>query len=145
MMMHLGIVALVLQTTTLNTLQNDSLRETILSEEKKVVEAIKQKDTATLKELLAHEVYSVTPDGGRLSGAEKAKSLESFELAAYSISDAQLVEVTDDVAILTYKFTMTVGPDVRDSPTTTLFATSTWAKRDGRWMAVFYQETPTKD
>jgi hypothetical protein len=46
------------------------------------------------------------------------------------------------VAILTYRFSWTGGDPGQAPATTTVYATSVWRLRGGKWQSVFYQETP---
>lgn len=124
--------------------RQDSLEETLLSQERKIIEAIQQKDTKTLEAMLADEAFAVTPGGGRQSGAQMLESLDEVTLAEYRISEVKSVQVSKDVGILTYKFTWSGSRGGENVHETTVFATSTWARRDGRWTCVFYQETPVK-
>ena len=55
----------------------------------------------------------------------------------FSIEDAQLLELGDDSAAVTYTFTGRRGEDDYSA-----LMTSTYAERDGRWMLVVHQQTP---
>lgn len=120
----------------------DKLRDTLLTQEKKLIDAINNKDKAAIGELLANEVMSITSSRGRQSKTEIAASLENISFTDYKISDAKTIAVSQDVAILTYKFSWTGGVTGQPATTTSAYATSVWRERDGRWRSVFYQETP---
>ncbi|WP_197532268.1 nuclear transport factor 2 family protein [Symmachiella macrocystis] len=120
------------------------LQKTLLTQESKLIEAIKQQDQATLKMLLSEETFAVTYDGGRQTGQEILRSLEHVTITSYTVTDVKLVQVSPDVGILTYKFRWKGNHGDKKIPLTTVFATSTWALRDGEWRSVFYQETPVK-
>lgn len=120
------------------------LQKTLLAQESKLIEAIKQQDQATLKTLLAEETFAVTYDGGRQAGQDILRSLEQVTITSYTVTEVKLVQVSPDVGILTYKFRWKGSHGDKQIPLTTVYATSTWALRDGKWRSVFYQETPVK-
>jgi hypothetical protein len=142
MKISVAIIVLALLPFDAGVARQDSLQETLLSQERRIIEAIKQKDRESLEAMLAHEVFAVTADGGRQSGAQMLESLNEVTIAEYRVSEVKSVEVSKDVGILTYKFTSRGSRGGEKVPATTVFATSTWAHRDGRWTCVFYQETP---
>lgn len=122
--------------------EETSLRETLLAQEHKLMEAIRQRDEPTIRQLLSQESYAVTAGGGRQTGQQMLTSLDDVTVASYSFSDVEVVEASDTVGILTYRFTWAGSRGDRVVPATTVYATSVWALRDGEWMSVFYQETP---
>ncbi len=121
--------------------EGNKLKQTLLMQEKKITEAIKHKDQKVIKALLHEEAYAITI-AGRQFGAEMIRSLEMLTVDDYEISDVKVVKVSDTVGILTYKYTWSGSYGTEKVPKTTVFATSTWALRDGTWQSVFYQETP---
>ncbi|MCA9101264.1 MAG: DUF4440 domain-containing protein [Planctomycetales bacterium] len=123
----------------------DALQETLLDLEKQVIEAIKRKDKPALKELLSEESFAVTSYGGRQTGAEMLGTLDDVTLTDYSVDDVKLVEISDGAAMLSYQFTWSGGGSGLTGQSTTVYATSVWARRDGTWRSIFYQETPTGD
>lgn len=120
----------------------ESLQDVLLAREKGLVEAIKQKDQSTLQAMLADEAYSVTVGGGRQTGSQTIDNLKAMTIDSYSISDVKTVKVSDRVGILTYKYTWSGSFKGTPVPKMSVFATSTWALRNGKWRSIFYQETP---
>jgi glyoxylase I family protein len=120
----------------------ENVQDELLAQEKKLIAAINKKDSATLRDLLADEIMSITATRGRQTKPEIVAGLERVSFTDYEISDAKTIRVTPDVAILTYNFTWTGGITGRPATTTKSFATSVWQRRDGKWRSVFYQETP---
>ena len=112
---------------------------------RQLVEAIKQKDQPTLNEMIGKEAFAVTPGGGRQTGMQMLRILNEVAISSYRISDVKAVNVSKDVGILTYRFTWSGTRNGVMVPETTVLATSTWARRDGEWTSVFYQETPVSD
>jgi hypothetical protein len=117
------------------------LQSALLAQEKLLIEAIKTKDKPLMAELLAEEAISIT-SRGRQSTREIVDSLEQVSFSDYKISDPKAFAVTRDVAILSYLFSWT-GSSAGEAPTTTtVYASSVWRMRDGKWRSVLYQETP---
>jgi hypothetical protein len=146
-MFRIALVAMGVMLFASDALPQDSLEKTLVTQEKKVLDAIKNKDKSALKELLSDQVYSVTVGRGRLTGEQTIRSISGNELTmtSYRIEDVKTVRVTDDVAILSYKMTWTGSENGKSVPSTTDFATATWALRDGQWKVVFYQDTAGPD
>ena len=124
--------------------QND-LKVTLLGEETKLIEAIKQKDKATLRQMLAEQVLSITAKRGRQTARETIRDLENMTFDSFHLSDANAIAVAPDVAILTYKYTWTGSDAGQDAETTTAYATAVWKRRDRKWRSIFYQETPVTE
>jgi hypothetical protein len=120
----------------------DSFEQSLVAREIELIEAIKQQDRAALKELLGGQAFAVTTDGGRQTEPELQRSLEKCTISSYRMEDVRCVPIGPDVGILTYQYTWAGAYDGQVVPAKTVFATSTWAQRDGEWKSVFYQETP---
>jgi uncharacterized protein (TIGR02246 family) len=131
----------VLMLCTLADAQDDVQKE-LLAQERKLIDAINKKNAVALRELLAEEAMSITASGGRVSKDQIVSGLEKLSFTDYRISDVETVNVSPDVAILTYKFSWTGGVRGKPANRTTAYATSVWKRRDGKWRSVFYQETP---
>ncbi|MEX2169455.1 MAG: nuclear transport factor 2 family protein [Pirellulales bacterium] len=122
------------------TVQNE-LRDALVAQETKLIDAINEKDKAAIGELLADEAMSIT-SRGKHTTKQIIDALEEISFSDYKISDAKAFSVSEDVAILTYTFTWTGESAGQSSRTTTAYATSIWKQTGGGWRSVFYQETP---
>ena len=116
----------------------NELRDALVAQETKLIDAINEKDKAAIGELLADEAMSIT-SRGRHTTKQIIGALDEISFSDYKISDPKAFSVSDDVAILTYTFSWTGD---RAPKTTTVYATSVWKQTDGEWRSVFYQETP---
>jgi hypothetical protein len=103
-------------------------------------EATKNKDIKSLRSLCAQDYVAIISDGSRLTLEDFIALFPVFEVKSYKLSDMRVLPIGPDVAILVYKaktqtaiLGMTVKEDTQHS--------STWARRDGEWRNVFYQET----
>jgi hypothetical protein len=70
--------------------------------------------------------------------------LAAIHIKDYRIDEADLVVLNKDAAVLTYKVVYRVSEDGESFATERLAVSSTWARRGGKWLSVFYQETPRK-
>ena len=105
-----------------------------LSTEKALWELLKAKNYDAFAAFLAPEAIDVEPDGvydkaGTLAGVRRVN------FAGAQLSEFKSVPFDADVELVTYQVKMPgPGPAERHS--------TIWAKRDGKWMAVFHQGTP---
>lgn len=120
----------------------DNVQNELLAQERKLIDAINQKNNAALSRLLADEVTSITSGRGRQSKDQIVSGLEKLSFADYKISDVATIVVSPDVAILTYNFSWTSSVKGKPATKITSYATSVWKRRNGKWRSVFYQETP---
>jgi RNA polymerase sigma factor (sigma-70 family) len=118
----------------------DELVDTLFTMEKQGWEATRRKDAASLRKVHADDFVAILADGSRLTRDEYFAVFPLFEIKSYSLSDAKLLALGPDAAILTYKAdTETVILGETEKGQTQV--SSTWVRRDGKWMNVFYQET----
>jgi hypothetical protein len=141
MLSRFAVCPLALLLFGTNLLAQDNLQDSLLGQERRLIDAINKKDKGGISELLADERVSIT-SRGKQTTADIIRSLERLSFSKYQISEPKAIPVSPDVAILTYKFSWTGGVTGQAPATTTVYASSVWRKRDGKWRSVFYQETP---
>jgi hypothetical protein len=66
--------------------------------------------------------------------ADAASPFRSME-----VSDTQAIALTPESGIVTYRATF---PAANGKPPSTAFVTTVYAKKNGEWKGVFYQQTP---
>ena len=118
----------------------DKLVDTLFAMEKQGWEATKKKDAASLRKVYAEDFVAILADGLCLTRDEYFAVFPLFEIKSYSLSDAKLLALGPDAAILTYKAdteTVILGETEKGR----IQVSSTWVRRDGKRMNVFYQET----
>jgi ketosteroid isomerase-like protein len=141
MLARIGLCLLAILSIAMSAAAQDKLQDTLVAQERKLIDAINRKDTAAISELLADEAMSIT-SRGKQTTKEIIKSLETLSFSKHQISEPKAISVSPDVGILTYKFSWTGGVTGQAPATTAVYATSVWRQRDGKWRSVFYQETP---
>lgn len=103
--------------------------------EKQVWDAIKKKDYDRFASFLAEDQIEVFGWGVN----DKAASVEGIkhaDLSSSVLSDFRMAKISDDVSIVTYM--IKGGGDV---PSKGARASTTWVKRDGKWLAIYHQDT----
>jgi hypothetical protein len=106
-----------------------------VAREKQVWDALKKKDFDRFASFLAEDqlevgAWGVHDKAGSVSGVQQA----DFSKAA--LSDFKMAKVSDDVAIVTYMVKGIGGMSPSGARASTI-----WVKRDGKWLAVYHQDT----
>ena len=125
-------------------IQAEGQLDTLLALEKRVWEAAKKKDADALRRLCTQDYVAILSDGSQLTLNEFCMVFPLFEIQSYSLSDAQVIALGPDAAILLYKAkseTVILGEKEREQTQ----HSSTWVRRNGEWRNVFYQETPIEE
>ena len=122
---------------------DDDVKSTVTSIEKSLWEAWKNHQTQPFEEHLASNTVSVTPNG-MVTGKEaviKEMTTSPCEVRDFSLSDWQVHQMSADTVIVTYKAKQDATCRGNKIPTDVM-STSVYVKKDGKWMAASYQETP---
>jgi hypothetical protein len=109
-----------------------------VAREKQVWDAIKKGDYDRFASFLAEDQIEVFGWGVN----DKAGSIEGIKnanLASGTLSDFKTIKVDDDAVVVTY-----VIKGGGDLPPTGSYGSTAWAKRDGKWLAVYHQDTTIK-
>ena len=134
----LAVVALIpsfaaAQTDTAGTTKQIQAMEQALNA------AIQKGDLNAFKANIGEDAVSM--DGnGPMPIAEFLKEFNQFKVTSFSIDQAKVTFLNDTAAVITYRWTgkgTMMGQPI-PSPT---WASTTWLKRGGKWVAVFHQET----
>ncbi len=117
---------------------DNPLEAMLIAREKEVWELIKKKDGQGFAAYLAEDQLYVNGQGVH-SKAESVKSVMGEGPSDITMDDWKVMMVDKDVAIVTYRVTPKAeacGPEPVVERNTTV-----WAKRGGKWLAVFHQDT----
>jgi len=116
----------------------------IISTEKKLWEAWKNKDTKPFKANLSADSIMVS-DTGVADKATAIKGLESMacEVKSYELSDIKVMFLNSSAALVTYKSTQDATCGGQQVPAA-VWASSAYVMRGGKWLAASHQETPVK-
>jgi uncharacterized protein (TIGR02246 family) len=116
------------------------LEDTLIAREKEVWEAIKTKDLKRFASFLAEDQVYVSSDGVR-SKAETVKNLADSTVPEIKLDDWKVTLIDRDAAIVTYRATATPPACGPETAAPVARNTTVWAKRGGKWLAVFHQDT----
>jgi hypothetical protein len=121
-----------------------ALKDTLEAKVKVEWEALKNKDRKAYAELLADDYEGVENDGrGERTKIQSVNELADENVFNYTLERFKLIPAGPDAALVIYEVTMQFPPrsPVRYSR---VYISALWAKRDGQWKEVHYQETHVK-
>lgn len=114
------------------------MTQMIVDKENEIMNAVKTKNIEQFKENLADDYVGVY-DMGIVGKSDEVQSLNDFTLNDLSMSDQKVTFPTSDVAIITYKAKAS-GSDKGKDFSGTYNVTSTWVKRNGKWVGIEHVE-----
>jgi hypothetical protein len=106
-----------------------------IANEKLVWDALRARNYDAFAGYLAADSINIEPDGV-FDKSGSVKGVSTFDASKYELSDWKTVKFDDDSSLVTC--TVTSGGSSPEKER----HTSIWAKRDGKWLAVFHQGTP---
>jgi hypothetical protein len=100
----------------------------------------KTKNFGGLKEILADD-YTAFFGKNVMNKNDVIRTFQNSIVKSYRLSNIKLKPVSDNVAIIYYELNQDVMDENGDKWTPYVASSATYAKRDGVWKSVFYQET----
>jgi len=118
-------------------------QKVIIATEKKLWEAWKNKNIKLFKATLSADSVMIG-DTGVANKTEALKALEvPCEVKSYELSDLKVTFLNSSAALLTYKSTQDATCGGTQVPAT-VWSSSAYVLRGGKWLAASHQETPAK-
>ena len=118
-------------------------QKVIIAPEKKLWEAWKNKNIKLFKATLSADSVMIG-DTGVANKTEALKALEApCEVKSYELSDLKVTFLNSSAALLTYKSTQDASCGGTQVPAT-VWSSSAYVLRGGKWLAASHQETPAK-
>lgn len=115
-----------------------------IAREKATWDAIKKKDSDAFANLLASDYIEAGGDGV-FDKAGIVAYLKDLTLNEVTFADWKLMPIDKDALLLTYSVTIKGTFKNQAIPPGPYRAGSAWVNRDGKWLAIYYQETlPSK-
>ncbi len=111
----------------------------LIANENKVSEAVAKHDLKTFNDLVAADGASADM-GGFMKVADFTKTFDQVKISAWHIMDPKVMWIDDKSAIVTYTW-MGKGTYMNQPLPETAYASTVWTERNGKWIAVFHQET----
>ena len=114
--------------------------EPFISLETAVWEALANGDGAATRRLLSDDFLGVYTVGFADRAAHVAQLADGPTVSDYSLSEARLMVLSDDMVLLAYRAEFR-RPEEAD-PESVLIS-SIWQEREARWVNIFSQDTPS--
>jgi len=122
--------------------KNADAEQKLISAEKQLWEAWKNKDGEPFKQSLTDDSVMIDQTG-IVQGKDKAvDNLTKMpcDVTSYSVGDIKVDWIDKDTALLTYKADADATCGGQKVPPS-VYASSLWVKKSGKWQAAFHQET----
>lgn len=116
------------------------LERKLTATEKSLWEAFKNKKADVFNKTLTADFFQLDA-AGVTAKADIAKGIGECDIKDYSLSDFKLTTIGASAALLTYKGTQH-GTCGGQAVPETVYVSSVWVNRGGKWQALFHQETP---
>lgn len=117
------------------------LQRKLISNEKSLWEAFKNKKADVFNKTLTTDGFQIDAMGVTAK-ADIAAAMGGCDIKDYSLSDFKLTTIGASAALLTYKGTQH-GTCGGQAVPETVYASSVWVNRGGKWQALFHQESQT--
>ena len=121
------------------------LREDLMALEKGSWGFMRDKNYEGMKNFLGEDALLIFADGSRYNKRQTLELMKDFALQSLTIEPTYAVRMlAPDVATLLYRVTYTSSVKGGKPETIKVLSSSVYARRDGKWWSVLYQETPIK-
>jgi len=142
--MRTAIGAIAAVTLVAGTLAGAAAKQaseaTLIANERALYEALAKGDAERFRTLTLPAGFWATPSGFVPIDRLVAGGLSVFELPRYSLENPRVVWTEGNSALVLYL--RTGGGRFGDRPFAAMTLASTlWTKRDGKWLAVYHQES----
>lgn len=117
--------------------------DAVTTKEKQKWESWSKNDTDFFKSSLAEDFIAIDSSGLVIKKPEMVEYVVEQEVKDYSINDIQVVTLSEDTALVTYRATQHYtykGQEVENN----VVASSIWVNRGSEWVNILHQETPVQ-
>ncbi|HEX3090278.1 MAG TPA: nuclear transport factor 2 family protein [Ilumatobacteraceae bacterium] len=111
--------------------------------ETSVWDALRRGDAAADARLLADDFLGVYPSGFATRSDHVGQLTHGPTVADFELRDARLMVLSEDDALLSYRADFHRLVDGQSGESETMFVSSLWCRRSGRWVNVFSQDSPS--
>jgi hypothetical protein len=103
---------------------------------------LKDTNISAMKQYLGDDAILIFSNGQRFSKAQQITAMPYIQLDSFTIEpDADIKVWTPEVATLLYRVSYTSGMKNTKTSTVKVLSSSTYVRRNGRWVSELYQET----
>ncbi|MGI8838269.1 MAG: DUF4440 domain-containing protein [Pyrinomonadaceae bacterium] len=111
-----------------------------IAKEKAIWDTLTKKDYDAFAAMLDSGQLEVTTEGAVHDKAASITMVKDFEPSEVTFSNWKFLSVDEDAFIVVYDASLKGKYKGKDFPPTTVHASSAWANRDGKWLAIYHQE-----
>lgn len=111
-----------------------------IAKEKAIWDTLTKKDYDAFAAMLDSAQLEVTTEGAVQDKAASITMVKDFEPSEVTFSNWKFLSVDKDAFVVVYDASLKGKYKGKDFPPTTVHASSAWANRDGKWLAVYHQE-----
>ncbi len=120
----------------------DSLQQQVESKEREELDALKSANYSKFADLIADDAVFLDPHGSATK-KEVVDHVGDFKLLDFTMEDVHFVKLSETSGVLAYKLTQK-GIAQGHEFTNQVYASAVWVQRNGKWVTVFSQETPSR-
>jgi len=132
-------VVLLIPSLALAQANRDAIAKQLEANERAINVAVQKGDVAGFKALVADDGFAM--DGtGMMPVSGFVKEFAQIKLQTFTIENVKVVFANDSAAVITYRFTAK-GSMMGQAMPSPVLASTTYANRGGKWVAIFHQET----
>jgi hypothetical protein len=133
-------VAIAAVTVYAQTKDRSAVEKQLIANERAINEAFAKADVAGFNKFIAADGVGIDPMLGVIKASEYGNAMKEAKIQLWNIDKTAVHWASDDVAILTYRWTGKGTFQGQPIPPMT-WASTTWVNQKGTWRAVFHQET----
>lgn len=111
-----------------------------MAKEKAVMAAFEKQDYNGFGDMVDPEALLVVGDGVH-DKAGIMKGIQGFVPKDVVWSDWKFISLNKDAAVIAYKQTYAGSANGQTIPPQTIYASSAWVNRNGKWLVIYHQET----
>jgi hypothetical protein len=105
---------------------------------------LKDTNVSAVEKYLGDDALLIFGNGMRFTKAQYIKAMPDIRLDSFTIEPSADIEVwTPDVATVLYRITYASAMKNAKASTMKVLSSSTYVRRNGNWLSVLYQETPS--
>jgi hypothetical protein len=119
------------------------LLEDVVRLETAVWQALADGDAAADCRLLSDDFIGVYPTGFADRNSHVGQLVDGPTVASFALRDARMLTVSESAVILSYRAEFERPAAAGVSEVESVYVSSLWCRREGAWLNVFSQDTPT--
>ncbi len=114
-----------------------------IAKEKQVWDELQKKDYDAFGSVLTPDFVQVASEAV-YDKAGTVNDVKGFEPTEVTFSDWKFLPIDTDACVVIYTVNVKGKTNGKEMPPMSLYASSAWVNRDGKWLAIFHQETEVR-